>query len=166
MDEGLEILTRLWTEDDVTFEGECYQLDCASIAPKPVQNPLPLWVGGSAAKAIERTARWGTGWQAGIDAAPEVGPVVAAIKDKTAEFGRSIDEDHYGAGFGFRFGSLRRFVGEIPGSSHSLRHLRGGFLFRLQSLLQRKVGIRHLGYGCSTRLAHCLVLGILAMKLW
>lgn len=104
MDEGLEIISRLWSEDEVSFDGQCYQLDRASIAPKPAQQPLPLWVGGSAAKAIERTARWGTGWQAGIDAAPEVGPVVAAIKDKTAEFGRTIDEDHFGAGFGFRFG--------------------------------------------------------------
>ena len=46
--------------------GEYYQLDSASIAPKPVQDPLPLWVGGSAQQAIERTAKWGTGWQAGI----------------------------------------------------------------------------------------------------
>lgn len=105
MDEGLEILSRLWTEESVDFDGECYQLNEASIAPKPVQDPLPLWVGGSAAKAIERTARWGTGWQAGIESADQVEPVIAAIKAKTSEFGRAIDDDHFGAGFGFRFGS-------------------------------------------------------------
>ena len=104
-DEGLEILSRLWTEDAVTFEGECYRLNEASINPKPVQDPLPLWVGGSARQAIERTARWGTGWQAGIDAAHEVGPVIAAIKTRTKELGRAIDEDHFGAGFGYRFGT-------------------------------------------------------------
>ena len=103
--EGLEILTRLWTEDAVDFEGECYRLDAASISPKPVQQPLPLWVGGSAPQAINRAARWGTGWQAGIDAAHEVAPVVAAIKARARELGRVIDEDHYGAGFGFRFGT-------------------------------------------------------------
>ena len=105
VNEGLEILTRLWTEDAVDFEGEFYQLDAASISPKPVQHPLPLWIGGSAPQAIDRAARWGTGWQAGIDAAHEVAPVVAAIKARARELGRVIDEDHYGAGFGFRFGT-------------------------------------------------------------
>lgn len=104
-DEGLEIMARLWSEPSVDFEGQCYRLEGASIAPRPVQQPLPLWVGGSAAQAIERTARWGTGWQAGIETPEQVAPVIAAIKDKAAELGRAIDVDHFGAGFGYRFGS-------------------------------------------------------------
>lgn len=104
-DEGLEIMARLWREPSVDFKGEYYRLEGASIAPRPVQQPLPLWVGGSATQAIERTARWGTGWQAGIETPDQVAPVIAAIKDKTAEFGRCIDVDHFGAGFGYRFGS-------------------------------------------------------------
>lgn len=103
-DEGLEIISRLWSEDTVTFTGSHYRLAEASIAPRPVQQPLPLWVGGSAAAAVARTARWGTGWQAGLEAPEEVAPVISAIKARLAEIGRSIDEDHYGAGFGFRFG--------------------------------------------------------------
>lgn len=103
--EGLEILTRLWSEPEVTFQGQYYQLDAASIAPKPVQTPLPLWVGGSAKQAIERTARWGTGWQAGIESPAEVAPVIQAIKAALPNHQRHIDEDHYGAGFAFRFGS-------------------------------------------------------------
>ena len=102
--EGLEILSRLWREESVTFEGQHFQLSDASIAPKPVQQPLPLWVGGSAPQAIERTAKWGTGWQAGIESPAEVEPVITAIKARAAELGRPIDEDHYGAGFAFRFG--------------------------------------------------------------
>jgi alkanesulfonate monooxygenase SsuD/methylene tetrahydromethanopterin reductase-like flavin-dependent oxidoreductase (luciferase family) len=105
MDEGLEILTRLWTEESVTFDGEFYALDNAAIAPRPVQDPLPLWVGGSAPQAVQRTARWGTGWQAGLETPEEVAPVIEAIKQALPGYGRQIDEDHYGAGFGFRFGS-------------------------------------------------------------
>ena len=116
MDECLEILSRLWSEETVSTDGEFFRLDAASIAPRPVQQPLPLWVGGSAQKAIERTARWGTGWQAGIESADKVAPVIRAIKAKASEFGRSIDEDHYGAGFGFRFGHadepiMQRYIG-------------------------------------------------------
>lgn len=108
-DEGLEILSRLWSEESVSFDGSYYHLDDASISPRPIQQPLPLWVGGSAPQAIERTARWGTGWQAGIDSADQVAPVIAAIKARAAELGRRIDEDHFGAGFGFRFVGSGRF---------------------------------------------------------
>jgi probable F420-dependent oxidoreductase len=104
MDESLEIISRLWSEEQVTFTGRHFRLDRASISPRPRQQPLPLWVGGSAAAAVERTARWGTGWQAGIETAADVAPVIAAIKQRSVELGRSIDFDHFGAGFGYRFG--------------------------------------------------------------
>ena len=104
-EEGLQIMARLWTEDRVNFSGEYYRLEDATIAPKPVQNPMPLWVGGSAQAAIERTAKWGTGWQAGIENAEQIAPVITAIKQRAAELDRKIDDDHFGAGFGFRFGS-------------------------------------------------------------
>ena len=54
---------------------------------------------------MERTARWGTGWQAGIETPEDVAPVIEAIKAALPRYGREIDEDHYGAGFAFRFGS-------------------------------------------------------------
>jgi probable F420-dependent oxidoreductase len=103
-DEALEIIARLWREDSVDFAGTHYRLDGASISPKPVQPDLPMWIGGSSEAAIRRTARYGTGWQSGVEIAADVGKVVAAIKKATAEAGRTIDEDHYGAAFPFHFG--------------------------------------------------------------
>jgi probable F420-dependent oxidoreductase len=104
-DECLEIIRRLWREDAVDFNGIFYKLKAATILPKPVQGDLPMWIGGSTEAAIRRTARFGTGWQSGGDPPAEAGRVVAAIKAAAAEAGRSIDEDHYGAGFAFHFGS-------------------------------------------------------------
>ena len=104
-DESLEIIARLWREESVDFEGKHYKLRGASISPKPVQPDLPMWIGGSSDAAIRRTARIGTGWLAGGDPPAEAGRVVAAIKAAATEAGRSIDEDHYGAGFAFHFGS-------------------------------------------------------------
>lgn len=104
-DEGLELIARLWREESVDFEGRHYQYRGASISPRPLQHPMPLWTGGSAAAAVERSARWSTGWQAGIDTPEQVEPVIRAIKVRAAELGRKIDEDHFGAGFGFRFGA-------------------------------------------------------------
>ncbi len=103
-DEALEIIRRLWREDKVDFEGRHFRLTGASIAPKPVQPDLPIWIGGSSEAAIRRTALYGTGWQAGAESPAEVAPVVAAIRKASAEAGRPIDEDHYGAAVAFRFG--------------------------------------------------------------
>ena len=104
-DEALELLARLWEEDDVSFEGEFFRYRGACISPKPVQRPLPLWIGGSSPAAIRRTARLGTGWLAGIQTPAQVAPVVEGIRRELERSGRSIDPDHYGAGFSYRFGS-------------------------------------------------------------
>ena len=103
-DEGLEIIRRLWAEDLVDFEGVHYRLSGASISPKPVQPDLPMWIGGSSEAAIRRTARFGTGWQAGGETPEDIGSVVAAIRAAAIAEGRPIDDDHYGAGVAFRFG--------------------------------------------------------------
>lgn len=103
-DEGLEIISRLWRDEKVDFEGVHYKLSGASISPKPVQPDLPMWIGGGSEAAIKRTAKYGTGWQAGPETPAEAGVIVAAIQKAAAEAGRQIDDDHYGAGFPFYFG--------------------------------------------------------------
>jgi probable F420-dependent oxidoreductase len=105
-DEGLEIIRRLWQEDEVDFEGVHYHLTGASISPKPVQPDLPIWIGGSSEAAIRRTARFGTGWQAGGETPEDIGAVVASIRAAAIAEGRAIDDDHYGAGIAFRFGRI------------------------------------------------------------
>ena len=104
-DESLEIIARLWREESVDFAGKHYRLTGASIAPKPVQPDLPMWIGGSSDAAIRRTAKYGTGWQGGGETMEDAARVVAAIKKAVVEAGRTIDEDHYGAAFPFFFGS-------------------------------------------------------------
>jgi alkanesulfonate monooxygenase SsuD/methylene tetrahydromethanopterin reductase-like flavin-dependent oxidoreductase (luciferase family) len=49
--------------------------------------------------------RWSVGHETATYPPAEVGRVVAAIKAAATEAGRLIDEDHYGAGFAFHFGS-------------------------------------------------------------
>ena len=104
-DEALTVIHRLWTEARVDHEGRHFRLSGVSILPRPVQPELPMWIGGSSAAAIRRTARFGTGWQAGPETPEQAGAAIAAIKQALVETGRSIDEDHYGAGIPFRFGS-------------------------------------------------------------
>ena len=104
-DEALEIIARLWKGEKLTYAGKHFQLTNASISPLPAQPNLPMWIGGSSDAAVRRTAKYGTGWQAGAETPEAVGAVIAAIKRAAAEAGRAIDEDHYGAAFAYRFGS-------------------------------------------------------------
>lgn len=61
--EALAVMKRLWNEDDVTFEGRFNTLDGVTLSPKPVQRPHPpIWVSGRSRAAMERTARYGSGW--------------------------------------------------------------------------------------------------------
>ena len=58
--EACEIIHRMWTEDDVVFDGEFYQIDRPINEPKGVQSPHPsFWIGGSGEKVTLRlVARW------------------------------------------------------------------------------------------------------------
>jgi probable F420-dependent oxidoreductase len=117
-DEALALMSRLWAGEQVTFAGRHYRWEGAQIAPLPVQQPLPLWIGGHSPAAIRRTARVGTGWLGGLMPPEQIGPVIEAIRAELAVTGRTIDPDHYGATVPFRFGDaddpiVQRFAGAV-----------------------------------------------------
>ncbi len=61
--EGLQLMKRLWTEERVTFEGEFWKLETASMQPKPVQKPHPpVWFGGGHPNVLRRAVELGDGW--------------------------------------------------------------------------------------------------------
>lgn len=54
----LEICTRMWTEDAPTYTGKHYRIESAFCAPKPVQSPLPIWIGGRKPRILRLAAKW------------------------------------------------------------------------------------------------------------
>ena len=62
-EEMIVLLRRLWTEPSVTVEGEFHRLTGVGLAPRPVQQPIPIWIGtGDARPALERVGRLADGW--------------------------------------------------------------------------------------------------------
>jgi F420-dependent oxidoreductase-like protein len=59
MIETLEICTRLWKDERATFEGKYYRIDEALCSPKPMQKPLPIWIGGSKPRVMRAAAKYG-----------------------------------------------------------------------------------------------------------
>jgi probable F420-dependent oxidoreductase len=60
MNESLEIMSRLWTEDHLTFQGKHFQFEDLSLDPKPPH--IPMWLGGRSEPAYKRAAKYGQGW--------------------------------------------------------------------------------------------------------
>jgi probable F420-dependent oxidoreductase len=63
MDECLEVIKRLWTEDTPSYDGEFIHIGKVNFEPKPLTKPHPPFViGGESDAALRRAARLGDGW--------------------------------------------------------------------------------------------------------
>lgn len=61
-DEYLRIYRTLWNEENACFEGRFHRFRDLEFSPKPVQKPLPIWVGGNGPRAMRRAAELGDMW--------------------------------------------------------------------------------------------------------
>ena len=102
-EEMVHLLRALWSGNGVSFQGQYYQLEDVSIAPRPAQAAPPIWVGGRSGPAFRRTARLADGWLASQMIPSEVETAIARIRKYAADYGRRIDDDHFGVLFNFCF---------------------------------------------------------------
>jgi alkanesulfonate monooxygenase SsuD/methylene tetrahydromethanopterin reductase-like flavin-dependent oxidoreductase (luciferase family) len=61
LDEALEVIHQLWSGEEVIHQGAHYTVDAVKLVPTPVQDHLPIWIGGNRAPSQRRAARW-DGW--------------------------------------------------------------------------------------------------------
>lgn len=94
MEEGTALLHRLWTEQNVTHQGRHYQIQNATVAPRPVQQPRPpIWFGAWAEPAIRRAARLGDAWFVGPSASlTELEPCARIYRKACAEHDKGNGE--------------------------------------------------------------------------
>ncbi|MCK5391949.1 MAG: LLM class flavin-dependent oxidoreductase [Deltaproteobacteria bacterium] len=59
MNEGIEVLEKALNGEAFTYEGERHKFENAILTPKPVQNPIPLYIGAFEEPAIRRAGRYG-----------------------------------------------------------------------------------------------------------
>jgi probable F420-dependent oxidoreductase len=62
IEEQLEVMRLLWTRELVTYEGQWHRVPDAGIKPLPVQQPIPVWMGGESEPVLRRAARLADGW--------------------------------------------------------------------------------------------------------
>jgi F420-dependent oxidoreductase-like protein len=87
LEEATRLIKRLWTEEKTSFDGKYYRLENAVCAPKPVQRPLKIWIGGAGEKKLLRiVAQHADGWNMVF------GQRLPAVKQKLDALKRHCDD--------------------------------------------------------------------------
>jgi len=62
LNEQVGLLRSLWKERVISFEGEFDQVDQAGLNPLPTRGDIPIWMGGSGDRVLDRIGRTADGW--------------------------------------------------------------------------------------------------------
>lgn len=88
LDEAIEVCRRLWIEETVAHDGPHFPFAEVAFEPKPVQQPIPILIGGESAVALRRAGHLGDGW-IGMGATPDSAAVaVTTLQGHREEAGR------------------------------------------------------------------------------
>ena len=91
-DEFLEIFKTLWYDADPEHHGKHYDFEGIQFYPKPVQNPLPIWVGGSTRAALRRTAKYGDCWHPSRQTPEFVASNIPYLHRRIEQEGRKVED--------------------------------------------------------------------------
>jgi probable F420-dependent oxidoreductase len=94
-DEALALVKLLLSRQTVSFAGEFFTVDGAGVGPLP-DEPLDIWLGGSAPGALARVGRLGDGWLASLLTPQEARAGRETIQRVAAGAGREVDPEHFG----------------------------------------------------------------------
>jgi probable F420-dependent oxidoreductase len=92
--EGIALMKACWTEQEINFEGRFWQLQGASMQPKPAQRPHPpIWFGGNHPNALRRAARIADGFiGAGSQSTAQFAEQVQVVRGALSELGREDND--------------------------------------------------------------------------
>ncbi|MDX1522849.1 MAG: LLM class F420-dependent oxidoreductase [Anaerolineae bacterium] len=91
VDEQISLLRELWTKPLVTVCTDDHTIDDAGLNPLPVQQPIPIWIGGMADAVLKRAATHADGWFPNRPP-QEKGPLLDKLRGYLAEAGRAGDD--------------------------------------------------------------------------
>jgi probable F420-dependent oxidoreductase len=87
--ECIQLMKRLWTEENVTHKGRFFNVQNLTVGPRPIQNPIPIFTGGSAEAALKRAGTWANGFICGSSAIPDF----SITWEKVAQYARAAGRD-------------------------------------------------------------------------
>lgn len=109
-DEYIEALRALWRDDECSFEGQFTRFERAKCFPKPVQNPIPIHVGGHTQAAARRAGRLGDGFFPSRPTEEDLQSLLDTMRASAKDAGRDADAIEVTAGGVMDLDGIRRFA--------------------------------------------------------
>jgi len=91
-DEQLEIFHTLFTDETPSYDGEYYSFPDIKFEPKPLQERVPVWIGGASEPAYRRTARFGDCFHAAFEPIDKVTHEWERVRELTTEADRNPED--------------------------------------------------------------------------
>ncbi len=89
MDECLQLVRALWTQEFASFKGEFYECVDWTCNPKPARaEGIPIWLGGESRKQLERVGKYADGWLATLRSVPKLNDDFAIAREAASKAGR------------------------------------------------------------------------------
>jgi probable F420-dependent oxidoreductase len=93
-DEFLQVLKKIWSDDVVEFKGKYYNIPASKINPKPVQKPIPVYLGGFTSNTFSRIIRYDlNGWigEVGLRSLEAAKNSVKSIRGQASQLNKNPD---------------------------------------------------------------------------
>ena len=101
MEEAIEILRLTSSSENIDYNGQYWRFRNLTVLPRPVQQPIPIWVTANpdlnkkrnAEQAYRRVARLGDGWMTTFKSPEDVQTSLAMIREYAREMGHELKPD-------------------------------------------------------------------------
>ena len=91
MEESIDVLRKLWTEDDGSNPDGFYPLSGMTLEPRPVQQPVPIWLSSNwVQRGLKRVAAQGDGWITNVPSTEMFTKCWDRIEEKGQELSRDV----------------------------------------------------------------------------
>jgi probable F420-dependent oxidoreductase len=92
VEESLQAFRTLFSQRIASYHGRYYQFEDVEMYPKPLQDPLPIYIGGNHHNAMKRVISYGNGWLPAVLPPNELRKRTAHLKDMAEECGRDFTD--------------------------------------------------------------------------
>ena len=123
LEENIHALRLLFSQRCASHQGEYLHFEDVEMYPKPLQDPLPLYVGGNNPNAVQRAARYGQGWLGAGMPLEQLREQIARLRRFALEYGRDPDKIDVAAQFSACLGSSFEVAKRKFRASQMYRHL-------------------------------------------